>query len=100
MRTNCDNCGAVLSDGKCEYCGTEWFKPGIHLGDHAYVSRASITEHTLHRDAGRGLGGQMYLGHGTTEYEVELNVIGLTREEVQRLVTLIRGGLGPIDMRV
>lgn len=25
MKTNCDNCGAVLPpDGRCEYCGT-WF---------------------------------------------------------------------------
>lgn len=23
--TNCDNCGAVLTDGYCEYCGTRWF---------------------------------------------------------------------------
>ena len=22
-KTNCPNCGAPLSDGKCEYCGTE-----------------------------------------------------------------------------
>ena len=25
MKTNCDNCGAVLPpDGHCEYCGTWW----------------------------------------------------------------------------
>lgn len=23
MITNCPNCGAVLKDGKCEFCGTE-----------------------------------------------------------------------------
>lgn len=25
-RTNCINCGAPLTDGKCKYCGTEHIK--------------------------------------------------------------------------
>lgn len=28
MNTNCKNCGAPLSGGKCDYCGTEYGKPG------------------------------------------------------------------------
>lgn len=27
MRTNCNNCGAVLKSGRCEYCGTVWETP-------------------------------------------------------------------------
>jgi predicted amidophosphoribosyltransferase len=27
MRTNCNNCGAVLKSGRCEYCGTVWEEP-------------------------------------------------------------------------
>jgi hypothetical protein len=30
--TNCNNCGAVLKNGRCEYCGTVWEEPeGIDI---------------------------------------------------------------------
>lgn len=93
MRTNCDNCGGVLIDGKCPYCGAVWFRPGVTIGEHAYITEASITAHDLSIDEGRDEHGRMHMTKCGTEYEVELSIIGLTQEEVRKLVESIHGGL-------
>lgn len=96
MRTNCDNCGGVLIDGKCPYCGSVWFSPGLHVGKNAYIAEASVITHSFNKDAGRDINGCMYLSSPRTEFEVGLKIIGLTQEEVQTLFASIRGGIAEL----
>ena len=93
MRTNCDNCGGVLIDGKCPYCGAVWFKPGLHIGEHAYITQANITTHYFNQEFGRDINGCAYLSAPEIEFEVGLNIIGLSQEEVKKLVDSIQTGL-------
>jgi hypothetical protein len=84
MRTNCNNCGAPLVDGKCKYCGTTWFTPGFQLGG-GFITWASIefgremTDITTWADSEKKhLPGREYS-------KVELTIEGLSGEEIGRL---------------
>ena len=94
MRTNCNNCGAVLKDGKCEYCGTQWFTPGFRLGEHGFVTEATFTQSAEPIDNTRhGDTWERFLP-GLKENSVELKIVGLKDEEVTKLYEAIRNGFG------
>ena len=86
QRTNCDNCGGVLVDGKCPYCGSEWFRPGINFGS-GYVTEARVTAHNLRNIM--YCDDRMYNAITDTVYEVEIAFSGLQAEDVRRLLDAI-----------
>lgn len=85
MRTNCDNCGAVLVDGKCEYCKSVWFEPGTLLGEAGIVSNCTTTySNEMILVSTFGDIGERYI-KGRTSVAVTLEIVGLTPDEAQRI---------------
>lgn len=88
QRTNCDNCGGVLVDGKCPYCGSEWFRPGINFGS-GYITEARVTAHELIDNLGRDADGRMMVHRYGMVYELELIINNLQAEDMRRLLDAI-----------
>ena len=84
-RTNCDNCGGILVNGDCPYCGAQWFKPFDRVGESGYISDSSIKRHEVYSDFGRSSDGTMSRDHVTELYSVSLSIVGLTKEEVAKI---------------
>ena len=92
MRTNCDNCGAVLVNGKCGYCGTVWENHiGSLVGENGYIGNIESTRHTLYKHSGRSLDGRMFNGGTIDVWSVNLSIIGLTTQEVSDLIERVTG---------
>jgi len=98
-RTNCDNCGAVLVNGKCQHCGSVWFKEGFTIGEHGYVAEATfeilggVTECTTWGDSYRSCISR------PQEYRVSLDIIGLSAQEVHDLYEAIASGFPQMNFR-
>lgn len=90
VQTNCNNCGGVLKDGSCPYCGAQWFKPGMTLGAHAYVTQASIETDYMSLNTTRMEDGSIRYVPGSTEYRVSLEIVGMSGEEIQNLMRRFR----------
>lgn len=88
MRTNCNNCGAPLVNGKCEYCGTEWFKPGINFGN-GYILEAKVSAHNIYHDAGRDMNGILRSTKVDTLYTLQLEIVNLKGQELKSLLDAI-----------
>ena len=48
MRTNCDNCGAVLNAGTCEYCGTVYREDRAVVSDEAELALRVLKQPTIY----------------------------------------------------
>ena len=89
MRTNCDNCGAVLVEGECKHCGTKWFERGFRIGEHGCVSSAKFDISTEAIEVTRWRDEYKRYIQGKTEYNVSLDIVGLTAQEMRDLYDLI-----------
>lgn len=86
-RTNCDNCGGVLVDGKCPYCKAEWFKPGITIGRSGYVGELRVERHAINQGAcGRDLNGVLRLGKPRHVNKITLTLIDLSDDDVSEIL--------------
>lgn len=87
QRTNCDNCGGVLVDGKCPYCKAEWFKPGITIGRSGYVGELRIERHDIHgANSGRDINGGMRLGKPQGVNKITLTLIDLSDDDISKIL--------------
>jgi hypothetical protein len=98
-RTNCDNCGAVLVKGKCQHCGSVWFKEGFTIGEHGYISQATFETLNSYGDSYRDLTGMLRMVARPQEYRVSLDIIGLSSQEVHDLYESIKSGFPQMNFR-
>lgn len=92
MRTNCDNCGAVLVKGKCEYCGADWGnRVGLSVGEHGYIANISTTLHTISGNSGRNLMGTLLQSEVTKLWSIDINIIGLSTKELKEMLDSLTG---------
>lgn len=93
MRTNCDNCGAVIIDGKCEYCGSIWFvKQGDIIPEGAYIGEVSSTRHLVEICSGRTLDGTMIRGRQKGVWSLNLSIVGLTDTNIKDFMERLMEG--------
>ena len=67
MRTNCNNCGAVLVDGLCEHCKTRWFAPGFQFGNGVLLKSVTVDCSPYQN------------------YEISMVLVGVSRAGMQQL---------------
>lgn len=85
-RVNCDNCGAVLDEGRCFYCGSTWFKPGMTLPNGGMVKKVEITQEDDYNDLCGGRSNKVLFRFiKATNFKIVLEIDGMSMDQINQL---------------